>query len=43
LASFHPIGQIGSTEEAAHAVLALLENPFIIGSILTVDGGWTPQ
>jgi len=24
-------------------VIALLENPFITGSILTVDGGWTAQ
>jgi NAD(P)-dependent dehydrogenase (short-subunit alcohol dehydrogenase family) len=43
LTSFHPIGRIGTAEEAAHAVLALLENPFITGSILTVDGGWTAQ
>ena len=43
LASLHPIGRIGTTEEAAQAVIALLENPFITGSILTVDGGWTAQ
>jgi NAD(P)-dependent dehydrogenase (short-subunit alcohol dehydrogenase family) len=43
LASFHPVGRIGTTEEAAQAVLSLLENPFITGSILTVDGGWTAQ
>jgi NAD(P)-dependent dehydrogenase (short-subunit alcohol dehydrogenase family) len=40
---FHPIGRIGTPEEAAHAVIALLENPFITGSILNVDGGWTAQ
>src|SRR5438309_1400830 len=43
LAGLHPIGRIGTTEEAAQAVIALLENPFITGSILTVDGGWTAQ
>ena len=43
LASLQPIGRIGTTEEAAQAVIALLENPFITGSILTVDGGWTAQ
>src|SRR5712664_4250286 len=43
LAGLHPIGRIGTTEKAAQAGLALLENPFITGSILTVDGGWTAQ
>src|SRR6266550_2399183 len=43
LAGLHPIGRIGTTEEAAQAVIALLENPFITGSILAVDGGWTAQ
>jgi len=43
LASLHPIGRLGTAEEAAQAVIALLENPFITGSILTVDGGWTAQ
>jgi NAD(P)-dependent dehydrogenase (short-subunit alcohol dehydrogenase family) len=43
LASFHPVGRVGTVEEAAQAVLALLENPFITGSILAVDGGWTAQ
>ena len=43
LADFHPVGRVGTVEEAAHAVLALMENPFITGSILAVDGGWTAQ
>src|SRR6266550_2388143 len=34
LASLHPVGRIGTAEEAAQAVIALLENPFITGSIL---------
>jgi NAD(P)-dependent dehydrogenase (short-subunit alcohol dehydrogenase family) len=43
LAGVHPVGRIGTTEEASQAVVALLENPFITGTILTVDGGWTAQ
>jgi len=43
LASAHPVGRIGTVEEASQATLALLENPFITGTILTVDGGWTAQ
>ncbi len=43
LASLNPVGRIGTAEEAAQAVIALLENPFITGSILAVDGGWTAQ
>ncbi|HEY3913863.1 MAG TPA: SDR family oxidoreductase [Verrucomicrobiae bacterium] len=43
LAGAHPIGRMGTVEEAAHAVIALFENPFITGSILDVDGGFTAQ
>jgi NAD(P)-dependent dehydrogenase (short-subunit alcohol dehydrogenase family) len=43
LKSVHPVGRLGTVEEAAQAVVALLENPFITGSVLTVDGGWTAQ
>ena len=43
LTGMQPMGRIGTTEEAAQAVIALLENPYITGSILTVDGGWTAQ
>jgi len=43
LASVHPVGRVGTTEEAAGAVIALLENSFITGTVLTVDGGWTAQ
>ena len=43
LKSFHPVGRLGTVEEAVQAVVALLENPFITGTILTVDGGWTAQ
>jgi len=40
LTGMQPIGRIGTTEETAQAVIALLESPYITGSILTVDGGW---
>jgi len=43
LAGMHPVGRLGNVDEAAQAVVALLENPFITGSILAVDGGWTAQ
>jgi NAD(P)-dependent dehydrogenase (short-subunit alcohol dehydrogenase family) len=43
LKSVHPVGRLGTVEEAVQAVVALLENAFITGSILTVDGGWTAQ
>lgn len=43
LANLHPVGRIGTTEEIAQAVIALLENPFISGATLAVDGGWTAQ
>jgi NAD(P)-dependent dehydrogenase (short-subunit alcohol dehydrogenase family) len=43
LAGQHPIGRVGTVDEAAQAVMAMFENPFITGSILAVDGGWTAQ
>ena len=43
LASAHPVGRIGTVEETAQAVISLLENPFITGTSLAVDGGWTAQ
>ena len=43
LAGLHPVGRLGTVEEAAQAVIALLENPFITGAVLSVDGGWTAQ
>ena len=43
LAGLHPVGRLGTVEEAAQAVIALLENSFITGAVLSVDGGWTAQ
>jgi len=39
----HPVGRVGTPEEAASAIcyLAADEASFITGSVLLVDGGWT--
>ncbi|XP_041861617.1 carbonyl reductase family member 4 [Melanotaenia boesemani] len=34
-----PLGRFGTPEEAAQAVLFLLESPYITGQVLVVDGG----
>lgn len=34
-----PVGRIGTPEDAAHAALFLMENGFVTGSTLDVDGG----
>lgn len=43
LAGMHPVGRMGNVDEAAQAAIALMQNSFITGSILNVDGGWTAQ
>ena len=43
LESVHPVGRIGTVDEIAMGVIALLENPFITGTSLNIDGGWTAQ
>jgi NAD(P)-dependent dehydrogenase (short-subunit alcohol dehydrogenase family) len=43
LASAHPAGRIGTTDEAASGAISLMANAFVTGSILAVDGGWTAQ
>ena len=37
----HPIGRLGQPEEIAHAIVFLVENEFVTGSTLMVDGGYT--
>lgn len=37
----HPIGRLGKPEEIAHAIVFLLENEFVTGINLIVDGGYT--
>lgn len=34
-----PLGRFGEPEEAARAVLFLLESPYVTGQVLVVDGG----
>ncbi|UIN21156.1 SDR family oxidoreductase [Herbaspirillum frisingense] len=34
-----PVGRVGSVTDAAHAALAVLENGFINGTVINVDGG----
>lgn len=36
-----PAGRVGQPEDVARALLYLVHNPFITGTTLTVDGGWT--
>ncbi|MCK4914054.1 MAG: SDR family oxidoreductase, partial [Planctomycetes bacterium] len=37
--SFIPVGRIAATEEIAAAIIFLLENDYITGQVLNVDGG----
>ncbi|MCH4825428.1 SDR family NAD(P)-dependent oxidoreductase [Planococcus halocryophilus] len=39
----HPVGRLGQPEEIAHAIVFLVENEFVTGSTLMVDGGYTTQ
>jgi NAD(P)-dependent dehydrogenase (short-subunit alcohol dehydrogenase family) len=34
-----PVGRVGQAEDLAHAIRFLMENPFVTGITLTVDGG----
>lgn len=36
-----PLKRIGTPEEVASSVSLLIENEYITGQVLTVDGGWT--
>jgi 3-oxoacyl-[acyl-carrier protein] reductase len=38
-----PVGRLGSSEEVAEAVLALISNPFITAQTVSVDGGMHPR
>ena len=43
LISLHPVGRLAQPEEIAHAVVFLIENEFVTGLSLVVDGGYTAQ
>jgi NAD(P)-dependent dehydrogenase (short-subunit alcohol dehydrogenase family) len=34
-----PVGRIGKPEDVASGVLFLMQNDFVTGSVLTIDGG----
>ena len=36
-----PLGRIASPEEIAHAIVFLMTNEYVTGSILTIDGGFS--
>lgn len=36
-----PLERIGQPEEIANCVKFLIENTYITGQVITVDGGWT--
>ena len=36
-----PLGRIGKAEDIAKCVKMLIENTYITGQVITVDGGWT--
>ena len=40
LAQEIPLGRLGRPEEIARMVLALVENPYVTGQVITVDGGF---
>ncbi len=38
-----PIGRIGDASEIAHAIIFMIENTFLVGSEIVVDGGYVIQ
>lgn len=43
LVARHPVGRLGKPEEIAHAIVFLVENDFVTGTTILVDGGYTAQ
>lgn len=43
LVAKHPVGRLGNPEEIAHAVVFLVENDFVTGTTIHVDGGYTAK
>jgi NAD(P)-dependent dehydrogenase (short-subunit alcohol dehydrogenase family) len=39
LQALHPLGRLGKPEEVAAVILALLDQPWQTGSLVTIDGG----
>ncbi|WP_416347876.1 SDR family oxidoreductase [Caballeronia mineralivorans] len=40
VAQSHPVGRAGTAEDVAQAILFLMQNGFMSGAILDIDGGW---
>ena len=38
-----PVGRTGTPDEIAHAIIFAIENEFLTGTEIVVDGGWTIQ
>lgn len=43
LVAMHPLGRFAKPEEIAHAIIFLVENDFMTGTHLVIDGGYTAQ
>lgn len=43
LGSITPVGRIGKAGEIAHAIIFMIENEFLTGAEIVVDGGFTAQ
>lgn len=43
LVGLQPLGRLGNPEEIAHGVVFLVENTFVTGTHLYIDGGYTAQ
>ncbi|KKI92001.1 short-chain dehydrogenase [Bacillus sp. SA1-12] len=41
LVARHPIGRLGKASEIAHGIVFLVENDFVTGASLMIDGGYT--
>lgn len=40
-AALSPAGRVGRPQDVARALLYLVHNPYVTGTTLMVDGGWT--
>lgn len=40
VAQSHPVGRAGTADDVAQAVLFLMQNGFMSGAVLDIDGGW---
>ena len=43
LVARHPIGRLGAADEIAHGMIFCIENEFVTGATILIDGGYTAQ